>query len=456
MSTAALTPDQFAEKIKQKYPEYQSIPNADLTQRIIAKYPQYKDQVNFSQPASTTEQAPAYQRAKDSFLSAIGVTNDEGAKKFFLHPIQTFMDSMNAQGDLAVQAKEAYKRGDYQSAVQHGLNYMLPFIGQNTDKAGEQLKSGDIAGGIGTTLGTAAPIIAPEAKAAVSGAVKTAGSRTLLLGRTPEGAYESALKPSTTLAPEARAAMVKTGLENKIPVSAGGLEKISALVDDLNTKIKQTIDTGTQQGATVNKFKVASRLGDTYQQFKTQVNPAADLQAVSKAGNEFLRNQPAEIPASEAQSLKQGTYRQLKGKAYGELKSATIESQKALARGIKEELAQQFPELSGLNRAESQLLNLEPQIERAIGRQANHQMVGIGTPIVAAGAKAVTKSNAAAAAIATIKAVVDNPVIKSKLAIALYRKGVPMQVAQSRIAAYSSALAAASTSEQTNGQEGQQ
>jgi hypothetical protein len=42
-------------------------------------------------------------------------------------------------------------------------------------------------------------------------------------------------------------------------------------------------------------------------------------------------------------------------KAYGELSSATKESQKALAREIKEELAAQFPEIAGLNAKEAKL-----------------------------------------------------------------------------------------------------
>jgi len=61
-------------------------------------------------------------------------------------------------------------------------------------------------------------------------------------------------------------------------------------------------------------------LKETANKFKTQVNPTADLQAITESGKEFLKTQPRNIPASDAQALKQGTYRQLKGKAYGELK----------------------------------------------------------------------------------------------------------------------------------------
>jgi hypothetical protein len=109
-------------------------------------------------------------RARDSFLQGIGVTDEESAKNFFRHPINTFMQSMEAQGQLAVKAKQAYEKGDYKGALMYGLNYMVPFIGQQTAKAGEQLNEGDYAGGIGRTLGVAAPLLAasPEARGAVS------------------------------------------------------------------------------------------------------------------------------------------------------------------------------------------------------------------------------------------------------------------------------------------------
>jgi hypothetical protein len=41
-----LTIDQFAQKIKDKYPEYKDIDNNELTQKVIAKYPEYKEHVD--------------------------------------------------------------------------------------------------------------------------------------------------------------------------------------------------------------------------------------------------------------------------------------------------------------------------------------------------------------------------------------------------------------------------
>lgn len=274
--------------------------------------------------------------------------------------------------------------------------------------------------------------------------------------------YQSALKPSTTIPAAKVAQIVDTGLSEGIPVTEKGLNNLSGLIDDTNQKIKDVI--ASDPTKTVNKFSVAARLSDTFRKFSTQVNPEADLGAVGDAGNEFLRNQPGQIPVQDAQALKQGTYQQLGQKAYGEMKTASLESQKALARGLKEEIANQFPELNELNARDSKLYDLEEPLTRAVQRLSNHQVIGIGTPIAASAGAAITGSGKVGVVSGLVKAVLDDPVVKSRLAIALSKSGqgsLPMSYVNAQIEAYSAALARASSSDQpapnqrTNGQ-GQQ
>jgi len=57
-----VTPQEFAAKIKAKYPEYKDMDDNELVKKITEKYPTYKDQINFSgepiKKKSTTEQQP--------------------------------------------------------------------------------------------------------------------------------------------------------------------------------------------------------------------------------------------------------------------------------------------------------------------------------------------------------------------------------------------------------------
>jgi hypothetical protein len=146
--------------------------------------------------------------------------------------------------------------------------------------------------------------------------------------------------------------------------------------------------------------------------------------------------------ASDAQAMKQGTYRVLAGK-YGEQGSASVEAQKALARGLKEEIATQFPEIGNLNAQESQLLDLQPVLERAVNRITNQQAIGIGAPIAGTAVKAATGSTGAGAVAMMMKSVLDNPAVKSRLAIAVSKaSNIPPAQAIARVQAYSSALGA--------------
>lgn len=406
-----------------------------------------------STPAPRTWTDSAGDFASSLWKQINPVAGVKGAAQLAAHPIDTLKSDAGARQQIYNDAETAFKKGNYAEGASHLLNAAVPFLGPQLDAAGNDFLQGNYAKGAGSSAGMGLAMAAPEAISnlhpiqAIKNAIASTGA--------PERMYESALKPSTTIPAPKRAAMVQTGLQYEIPVSASGMEKLSNLVDDLNSNIKATIDAGSQAGQTVNKYAVASRLADTTKRFSNQVTPLSDLANISDTGNEFLGNQPNEIPASQAQAIKQGTYQQLKNTAYGTLKNSTVEAQKALARGIKEELVNQFPELKDLNADESKLLNLDPVLERAVNRISNHQVIGIGTPIAAGAAKAVTGSTAVGAISGLMKAVVDDPMIKSKLAIALARKGVPTVNAATRLGAYSSALGNAANGEAHADQEGQ-
>jgi hypothetical protein len=300
--------------------------------------------------------------------------------------------------------------------------------------------------------------MAPVMKAAIATA-PAAVSKAVLLGRTPEGAYESALKPSTALKPAERAAAIQTALQNAIPISKGGVEKIGDLIDDLNDKIKAEI--AADPNRPIDPNMVATRADIARAKFAKQVNAGGDLNAIEASRQQFLQEQGAPPPvpigpqapappmgAADAQAMKQGTYRVLAGK-YGEQGSASVEAQKALARGLKEEIATQFPEISNLNAAESKLLDLQPLLERAVNRISNHQAVGIGTPIASTAVATATGSGGLGAVAGILKGVLDNPYIKSRLAIAVSKGAkIPFSDALSKVSAYSTSLGSAVPSAQ--------
>jgi hypothetical protein len=337
-----------------------------------------------------------------------------------------------------MQAEAAKARQGGPGSFGHAIASGIPLIGPYAANLGEQAGSGDVGGALAKGLTQyAAPNLISKAAPLVS---KAAG-RAVLLGKTPEAAYESALKPSTTLGETERAQIVQTGLKNEIPVSKAGHAKIGDTIDAINQKVKDTI--ATDPTRPISPLPALQNLNEVRGRFQTQVNPAADVSAVEASGKEFADqlNTGATGPvphrnlgAAEAQAMKQGTYRALGDKNYTELKGASVEAQKGLARGLRTEIAKQFPEIGPLNEAEGKLLDLQPVLERAIARNSNHQAIGIGTPITAATTTAITGSGGIGGAAGILKAVLDNPTVKSHLAIQVSKMAnIPVKVARARL-----------------------
>lgn len=423
--------------------------------------------------AAAPDTRSLYEKARDNFNA-----NTQGAQPGD-NPVKGFVENIGQGGGQALRALA--HPIDTLTGMAHTIAHPL-------DQADAEVKAlkADPSRFIGNAIGQAgAGAIAGEAVAPIAAAIKPTLGRAVLVGRSPEGAYASALKPSTVLPEAQRAAAVQTGLEQGIPISKGGLETLTDKIDTLNQAIKDQI--ASDPSRPIDPNSVATRADAAKARFTNQVNAQSDLNAIEASKQQFLDEQgrkpgqpaiapkptgildaqgtpimnggtPAKPPtpappmnAEDAQAMKQGTYRVLSGK-FGEQGSASVEAQKALARGLKEEIATQFPEIGKLNASESRLLDLQPLLERAVARVGNHESpVGIAGPILGAGVKAATNSTGLAAVASVLKTVVDIPNIKSRLAIAVSKANkIPYTDAVNKINAYSESLGATAASTQGN------
>lgn len=211
---------------------------------------------------------------------------------------------------------------------------------------------------------------APKAAAPVQKVAKT-------LRKSAEGLMQSALKPTVKDLMTGKAAKaIDTMLEKGIPATEKGIEQTRARIDDLNNQIKDVIATSPQR---VETRKLMRPVVEKLRDFKRQVNPNADVAAIKKSWDEFKNHpllQEGGMSVQTAQALKQGTYRQL-AKKYGQLGSADVEAQKAIARGLKEQVAEKVPEVVPLNLEESKLLNVLSVAERRIVMEANKNPMGL-------------------------------------------------------------------------------
>lgn len=298
-----------------------------------------------------------------------------------------------------------------------GGTKLLSTVAEHSGYGGPVLKEiSDVAGG---AAATADPL--SLAKAGIKGTLS------LVPKSAEQWVYGSALKPSMKLDQARRMAIIETGLNEGITPNAKGYIKLMDKIDDINTDIAKIVDDASKSGETVKTADIVAKLDDMREYYKYSIEPEPFLQAIDDMEKTFLKRGDT-IPIGDAQKIKQTTYQILR-KQYGEMKTIGVEAQKTLARGIKETIVNQHPELAALNARDSALLALEDQIDKAASRIGNKDLQAMRTTM-AGGMGAAVDIAAGTGGVATTTAVIatllDHPGPKAALAIAL-RKARRMQ-----------------------------
>lgn len=115
-------------------------------------------------PADFTDAQPQPEgSAAGRFFSNAGemlnpITALEGLLGAIRHPINTVMDIGRSQLGQGQQAIDMAKQGRYSEMAGHGLAAILPILGPAAAAAGEQIGSGDVAGGLGKAAGVLLPV----------------------------------------------------------------------------------------------------------------------------------------------------------------------------------------------------------------------------------------------------------------------------------------------------------
>lgn len=305
---------------------------------------------------------------------------------------------MSAQAQDAMRDKPEGNADDFKDSVQRALTYEPR---GNTGKAIAQYNPLALLGrGVNAVGGGVEGLVAPPGASAgrqMAGAgiheainqapaffgVKAGGAGEAAQAALKGGArdmMQSALKPPIAAQRTGKAATaIDTLLDTGTNVSRAGADKLQARITDLNQQIADLI---ANSKAVVDKKAVAGNLNQVLNDFKKQVNPDADMRAVQKAYDEFmdhpLLSGKRNIPVQLAQEMKQATYKSLGDKAYGEMKGADITAQKALARGLKDQIAKSVPEVRQLNAEDTKLLTTLPLVERRVLMDANKNPFGLG------------------------------------------------------------------------------
>lgn len=318
--------------------------------------------------------------------------------------------------------KEEHRSAVFKDTMSRGFGTGIPKLaydlgGKATDAAAQAGMPPEVAGGVGLAANVATQAI-PSLLSSFSIAGKAPQSLTAPTGL-PKWLMQTAVKPSTDdLLSGAADDALRTMLDEGITPTMGGMTKAAKMSSKLDEQVAKAIS-GSK--AKVPVGAVASRLDDTLATAEMQVNPKTDMAAVENAWTEFLTSPKIsgqkEIPVQLAHELKRGTYKALGGKSYGEVGSTSVEAQKALARGLREET-----------------MNAVPEIVEPLSRQAALMNVRD-----VAGARALLEANKNPAGLAALR--VDHPLsgasfladrwawLKAMIALGLHRGAYPQAVA---------------------------
>ena len=178
-----------------------------------------------------------------------------------------------------------------------------------------------------------------------------------ILEGTAKGLMQSALKPTIADLQTGKATRaIDTLLAEKVIPTHASVQKLRRAGEAANKAVAGEIAKST---ATVEKNSVASRLQDVISGIeKSSLNPQERVRDIEKIYKDVVRNGlvPDNIPVEQAQKIKLGIYKTLK-KEYGTLGGDKVEAQKALARGLKEEIEKVVPSVVIHNKRASEMWN---------------------------------------------------------------------------------------------------
>ncbi len=285
-------------------------------------------------------------------------------------------------GQGARMARQVSEGLTYQPRTQGGkdaqevIGYPFRKIEEGADWAGE--KAAELSGSPAVGAGSKAAITGAQA-ALFAALMKGTPPAETMQGKAGIGLMQSVVKPilPDLKSGDAKRALI-TMLDEGVNGTMGGMDKTNQLARSLDDKVKEAVANST---ATVNVPTVGGSLRRNWDNAVNQVNPEADMAAVRGSWDEF-RNSPqvrgkVDIPVQLAQALKQGTYRALGNKSYGEIGSASTEAQKALASGLRKGVINAVPEVAAPLSREADLMNVLSVAERRALQEANKNPQGL-------------------------------------------------------------------------------
>lgn len=238
--------------------------------------------------------------------------------------------------------------------------------------------------------------------------------------------YESAAKWSTKLGPEERAAITETALKNQIPLSYEGLGKVQSKLGELGNKMDNLILNATDQNIKIPATKVLESLKDVKKKsggFKIEAaQDIKEINDIEKRFKTYLKQQKiTSVTPQELQKFKEDAYKRIDfGRAPEKPSVAKEQAYRSMAESARTSLEGFMPELRSINTQYGALKELQPNLQKAVGRIENRDLMGLGATAKTGAGGAL--GGIPGAVVGFGQSLLDSPKIKGKAALELYKK----------------------------------
>lgn len=255
-----MTIEQFGQTIKQKYPQYADLSDADLGQKMLGKYPQYSDlvQARPDKEKLAEEQAILDKEAERGFVSRFGEALKEKTSEAFLKTPARFIGSAaKVPADVTAQIQ-----GEQPSVEE------LPFgLGKTYQaRAAESFEQirGDTSNRQLLLIGLKPFLEVPLAGLETLGTIQLAQKGLAIAGRATKTAgkkiFGSAFDITAREAPLLQAYRAKVPFMERLKLALSGQSSVAKPITQAETALRQPGLTGTQTGIGIRAKRAAGTI----------------------------------------------------------------------------------------------------------------------------------------------------------------------------------------------------
>lgn len=243
--------------------------------------------------------------------------------------------------------------------------------------------------------------------------------------------YQSVAKPAKALRAEFPT-VIQDALRSGVALGQRGADKAERLLSQAGAATRDMLSTAEAAGVKpITMRPVLKSLSSVEEKVSKQPLRDVDLSTLRNIRGQVLAENPAPIPITAAQDMKQAAQR-IASEGYrkidrgGDINSVPLDANMAIASGLRQAIERRAPEVGPLNQQTQKLIGVRKMVDAANDRVANHAPPGLGmSALIASGAAGAAglASGDRNTGIGTGLSVMalTNPAIASRLAIGANR-----------------------------------